>query len=152
MKILLDTNILIRSTQPTDPNYQAAVDAVTNLHALGNELCLVPQNLYEFWVVSTRPVAQNGRGKSTDEVAVEFAFFESRFTIPPDDPAVFAEWKKLVVAYKVIGKPSHDARLVAAMLVHGVTHILTFNDQDFRRYAGITTLTPGSVLPLPNTP
>ena len=27
---------------------------------------------------------------------------------------------------------------VAAMLVHGLTHILTFNTTDFRRYAEIT--------------
>ncbi len=28
----------------------------------------------------------------------------------------------------------HDARLTAAMLVHGLTHILTFNISDFARY------------------
>jgi len=44
-----------------------------------------------------------------------------------------------------MGKPSHDARLVAAMLAHGVTHILTFNDTDFRRYAGITPVVPAAI-------
>ena len=32
------------------------------------------------------------------------------------------------------------------MLVHGVTHILTFNDKDFRRYPQITVLTPADVV------
>lgn len=36
------------------------------------------------------------------------------------------------------GKNAHDARLVAAMVRHGLTHILTFNAQDFSRYRGIT--------------
>ena len=124
MRILLDTNMLIRGAQPADPNYQAAVDAVASLRTRGDDLCLVPQNFYEFWVVSTRPVAQNGRGKSPDEVTADLAYFESRFTVHSDDSDVFAEWKTLVTTYKVSGKPSHDARLVAAMLVHGITHIL----------------------------
>ncbi|MCG6133823.1 MAG: hypothetical protein MET45_04030 [Nostoc sp. LLA-1] len=29
----------------------------------------------------------------------------------------------------------HDARLVAVMCVHGLTHILTFNISDFTRYS-----------------
>ena len=35
-----------------------------------------------------------------------------------------------------------DARLVAAMTVHGVRHVLTFNGEDFSRYPGITVLDP----------
>ena len=40
-----------------------------------------------------------------------------------------------VVEYGVSGVQVHDARLVAAMIFHNVKHILTFNGQDFRRYA-----------------
>lgn len=79
-------------------------------------------------------------------MATEFAFLKTHFTILPDTPAVFPEWEKLVTTDKVIGKPSHDARLVAAMLAHGVTHLLTFNDVDFRRYAEITVLAPAAVV------
>ena len=82
-------------------------------------------------------------------MTAEFAFLESHFAVFADTPAVFDEWKRLVAAYKVTGKPSHDARLVAAMLAHGITHILTFNDQDFRRYAGATAVTPASILAPP---
>jgi predicted nucleic acid-binding protein len=46
----------------------------------------------------------------------------------------------------VKGKNAHDARLVAAMVRHGLTHILTFNAQDFSRYRGITIMTPGALL------
>ena len=68
MKVLLDTNILTRSAEPAATDHQTAVDAVASLRTQGHDLCLVPQNYYEFWVVSTRPVAQNGRGKTPDEV------------------------------------------------------------------------------------
>jgi len=39
----------------------------------------------------------------------------------------------------------HDARLAAAMLVHGIGHILTLNVADFSRYSGLTAVHPSSV-------
>jgi hypothetical protein len=44
-----------------------------------------------------------------------------------------------------MGKPAHDARLVAAMERHGLTHLLTFNLVDFQRYAGLELLDPHQV-------
>ena len=52
-----------------------------------------------------------------------------------------------MITYKVIGVNVHDARLVAAMLVHGLTHILTFNIADFARYSEITAVNPPTVKP-----
>jgi predicted nucleic acid-binding protein len=46
----------------------------------------------------------------------------------------------------VVGAKVHDARLVAAMNVHGVRRLLTFNAGDFARY-GIEVLQPAAVLP-----
>jgi hypothetical protein len=42
-----------------------------------------------------------------------------------------------VVQYRVSGKPAHDARLVAAMKVHGLTSILTFDSTGFSRYTAL---------------
>ena len=55
---------------------------------------------------------------------------------------VYSEWKRLVVAYGVTGVQAHDARLVAAMNVHGIGRILTFNVQDFTRYKEIEAIRP----------
>jgi predicted nucleic acid-binding protein len=49
------------------------------------------------------------------------------------------------MAYQVSGKPAHDARLVAAMHVHGLTSILTFDKTGFTRYAGIEVVNPTAV-------
>jgi predicted nucleic acid-binding protein len=51
----------------------------------------------------------------------------------------------MVVAYGVSGVQVHDARLAAAMRVHGMTHILTFNPADFQRYPGITVVHPANL-------
>jgi len=45
----------------------------------------------------------------------------------------------------VSGRQVHDARLAAVMLAHGVSHVLTFNVEDFRRYPGIVTVNPHDV-------
>ena len=57
-----------------------------------------------------------------------------------DDPD-----SRLVLAHDCKGKPAHDARLVAAMNVHKVDQLLTFNHQDFGRFAGIKVLVPGAI-------
>jgi predicted nucleic acid-binding protein len=63
----------------------------------------------------------------------------------PDSLAVHQEWRKLLVTYNVSGAQVHDARLVAAMRVHGVKQILTFNERDFARYTGIEAVHPRTV-------
>jgi predicted nucleic acid-binding protein len=151
MNILVDTNILTRSAEPGSSQYQPAKDAVTALRAQGHVLCIVPQNIYEFWAVCTRPASANGLGKTVAETVTELATFRRTMTLLDDTPAILPAWESLVAAHAVVGKNAHDARLVAAMLVHGVTHLLTFNDQDFRRFTAVTVLTPAAVL-APPTP
>jgi len=60
----------------------------------------------------------------------------------PDLDATFETWKSLVSTYRVSGKNAHDTRLVACMLLHNVTHILTFNAQDFERFPHISVIVP----------
>ena len=69
---------------------------------------------------------------------------ERVFTLLPDLPAIYAVWKRLVMTHGVIGSKVYDARLVAAMTVHGVGRILTFNAADFSRYP-IEILDPAAV-------
>src|ERR1022692_2065964 len=59
---------------------------------------------------------------------------KSMFPLLPDTPAIYPVWENLVIQYRVSGKPAHDARLVAAMQVHGLTAILTFDKTGFCRH------------------
>ena len=52
--IVLDSNILIRYCNPKDTAHAVSFAAVTRLQAEGRVLCIVPQNLYEFWATATR--------------------------------------------------------------------------------------------------
>lgn len=146
MNYLIDTNILSRLAEPGHAMHQPAFDAVTRLVSEGHRLHIVPQNLYEFWVVCTRPTAVNGLGRTAAEAAADLADLKALFLWFDDTPAIYGVWERLVTSVPVVGKNGHDARLVAAMMVHGLTHLLTFNARDFRQYPGITAVTPADVV------
>ena len=148
MAYLIDTNVLLRSADPAHPMYNDATNAVSLLRNQGETLCIVPQNLIEFWNVYTRPVNRNGLGHTAEEVGEEIRRIKAFFTFVADTASIYDEWERLVVQYQVKGVNVHDARLTAAMLVHGLTDILTFNIEDFNRYAGeITPVNPTSITP-----
>jgi predicted nucleic acid-binding protein len=146
---LLDTSILIRLANRSDPAYPAADRAVAELHLRGELLHITPQNLIEFRNVATRPAAVNGLDLSTAEAEAKAADFEALFPMLPETPDVFPAWKALVGAAKVIGKQVHDARLVAVCHVHAVSHVLTFNVAHFAPLGGfgpgVAVVHPGSV-------
>jgi predicted nucleic acid-binding protein len=120
-----------------NPQKAAARQAIKSLLRKGADLCLAPQNVVEFWAVCTRPRAENGLEKTIAAADRYCRFMESFVTILAETPAIFAEWRSLVVSYQVSGKKAHDARIVAAMKVHGLRRILTFNTDDFTRYVRV---------------
>lgn len=143
--MLVDTNLLIRLLQPHHPLYRAADAAISALRSQNRPLYLVPQNLIELWTVTTRPIEANGLGLSTAAARAEIQRLERLFTVLPETPAIYPAWKRLVFENQVSGKQAYDARLVAAMQVHSVTSILTFNPSDFRRYTGIEVFEAAAV-------
>jgi predicted nucleic acid-binding protein len=68
------------------------------------------------------------------------------FPLLPDTAEIYPEWERLVIQYKVLGKPAHDARLVAAMKVHGLATILTLDRTGFSRFPTIEVLHPADIL------
>jgi predicted nucleic acid-binding protein len=111
----------------------------------GAKLCYTSQNLGEFWNTCTRPVESNGFGMAIPEADRRAGLIEERFTLLPDSELVHREWRRLLVAHAVRGVQVHDARLVAAMRVHEIRHVLTFNGRDFQRYNGIVVVHPEDI-------
>lgn len=145
MSYLVDTNLLLRLAEPKHPMYNSVLNATDVLRKRGELLGIIPQNLIEFWAVATRPRVNNGLGMSVDEAANELMRLKALFVLFLDEPSVFSEWEKLVIQHQVSGKQAHDARIAAAMKVHGVTHLLTFNTDDFKRYTDIAAVHPASL-------
>lgn len=144
MRLLVDTNILLRIAQPDSPAAAVALNGIDDLGRSGFRCCIVPQVLYEYWVVCTRPIEQNGLNHRITHVSRDLLNLQKMFTLLNDSSEVFEEWHTLVNTHEVRGKNAHDARIVAAMKCHNVHHILTFNDRDFRRFDDITIHIPGA--------
>lgn len=145
MSFLVNTNVLLRSIQDAHPMHEASVCAIQSLLEQGETLAIISQNLIEFWAVATRPVSVNGLGLDIVATTQELAHLKTFFTLRPDTPDISLEWEKLVVRYQVIGKQVHDARLVAAMITHQITHLLTFNVDDFKRFSEIEVVDPRKI-------
>jgi len=143
---LVDTNILLRLVQPDSPEYGTIRQCTDRLWERGADLFYTSQNLAEFWNVCTRPADRNGFGFSVAETDERASLIEAKFSFAADSEATHQEWRKIVVAAGVSGTQVHDARMVAAMRVHGIANLLTLNAKDFRRFSGITVLSPDEVL------
>jgi len=143
--ILLDTNILLRFCNPTSPRHADVERAVARLRLRGDLPSITTQNIIEFWAVATRPVDVNGLNWSVQKTASEIDQLLNTFPLLKDSPDILLHWLTLVKAHDIKGKKVHDARLVATMQVHGVTHLLTFNTDDFKSYPNISLLHPNDV-------
>ena len=142
---LVDSNVLLRWVKPDHSDYPAIVSATDAILRRDGVLCYTSQNVAEFWSACTRPLDRNGYGLSPQDADRRARFFEEKLRLLPDSPAVHEKWRKLLVTHNVSGVQVHDARLVAAMRVHGVRLILTFNDKDFTRYTDIKVIDPRAV-------
>ncbi|CAN5849102.1 hypothetical protein BH20ACI4_BH20ACI4_23330 [soil metagenome] len=147
MIYLADTNCALRFAFKQNLQHQTVRQAVRNLRKNGDEICIVPQTCVEFWNAATRPLKNNGFGFSVSDANFFLRLIERIFPLLPDNNNVHKEWRKLVVKFGVSGVQVHDARIVAAMTVHQVNHILTFNTSDFTRYSsiGIVAVDPKTI-------
>jgi predicted nucleic acid-binding protein len=147
MAHLLDTNLLLRWANLLDPERPVALAAMRKLRRQGQVLHTTPQNYIEFWGSATRPAAVNGLGLAPAQAGRLVQRLRPLFPLLVDTSTLLDEWLSVVTAAGVSGRQVHDARLVAVMRTHGLTHILTFNVSDFVRYQsmGIVPVHPSSV-------
>ena len=141
-RYLLDTNVVLRFCNPCDVQHRLATYAISCLLAQGDECFLTAQVLIELWVVATPPVVLNGLGWTVEQTRNIIDQLLNRFPLLEESSEVFPNWLDLVTTSKVMGKRTHDVRIVAVMLVHGITHLLTFNPSDFAVTSSITIVRP----------
>jgi predicted nucleic acid-binding protein len=144
-KYLLDTNVILRLSNPSDDQHELVTEAIATLLTQGNECYLTAQVLIELWVVATRPINVNGLGWSAEETRTTINQLLERFPFTEEVPQIFSTWLTLVTENQITGKRTHDVRIVAAMIESDITHILTLNPKDFSGISGITVVQPKAV-------
>jgi predicted nucleic acid-binding protein len=140
MRILLDTNVIVRNVNRADSQHCRVAERLRALVSSGAELCIAPQNVFEFWVVATRPASANGLGLSPGETRKHIDLVLDSFALLPDPGDLLGRWLDLCEQHAVCGRQAHDARLVASMLGHGLRKLFTLNAADFSRFPEIECL------------
>ncbi|KAM3089804.1 type II toxin-antitoxin system VapC family toxin [Phormidesmis sp. 146-35] len=144
---MLDTNVVMRFCNPSDVQHELATNAISRLLVQSDECLLVTQVIIEFWVVATRPTQTNGLGWTVEQTRSTIDQLLDRFPFLEESPQIFPNWLNLVTTNKVMGKRTHDARIIAAMLANGITHLLTLNPSDFAGTSSITIIHPQDLPP-----
>jgi len=101
MRVLVDTNILLRSAQPNHPLSSQVTYAVSKLLRQRDSVFFCAQNIAEFWNVATRPADRNGLGFLPEEALREITSIEDSLSLLPDVPTIYLAWKRLVYDYGV---------------------------------------------------
>ncbi len=143
---LLDTNILLRLIDKTSSQHTMVLKALLQVTMKNDSAYIVMQSITELWAVATRPIEANGLGYSTTRVRTEIDGLLERFDLLPENPLIFELWLEMVTTHNVQGKPTHDTRLVAAMMTHGIEKILTINTTDFKRFTEIQAVHPLEII------
>lgn len=86
--------------------------------------------------MTTRPQSWS-HALTLEEAVADINGFLRRFTVLEDGQAVWDELMRLANSFAFGGKQVHDANIVATMLAHGETRLLTFNMADFRRFGSL---------------
>ncbi len=81
---LLDTNIILRFTDPHSSEYEITNNAIFKILLQGGQCLITSQVLIEFWVVATRPVAVNGLEWTVEETeqAVQMLINQFEWLVP----------------------------------------------------------------------
>ena len=139
--VFVDTSILVYATVVSAPWHAEAKDALHELRKHGVSLWISRQVLREYAAVVTRPQTFS-LPLSAQAVATDIQTFTTQFHVADESAAVTAQLVQLIQLVAVGGKQIHDANIVATMLVHGVSQLLTHNVDDFARYSSFITVQP----------
>jgi len=139
---LSDANVMWRRFVPAEASHLRVKTALDALILRGDTVYVTPQNLVEFQSLATRPTDVNGLGFTSQQANAKAKEIEAFFPLLPDIPEIYPHWRNLMEKYEVEGRQVHDARLVAVMLAHNITHLLTMNAKHFQRFTEITIIEP----------
>jgi predicted nucleic acid-binding protein len=136
--MFIDTNVLVHASAVGAPMRQQSRSALSQIAATV-PLRISRQVLREFVAVITRPQTW-AHAQTVAQAASAAAMLARDFEILEDGPAVWDVLLSLCRKFEFGGKQVHDANIVATMLAHGETRLLTFNMADFERFKSLVDL------------
>lgn len=139
--IFVDTNVLVYAADKRSP-FQNQAKAIRQQGLKGDMyLCISPQVLNEFYATITHPKRVDtplSQTKALEEIDKYFKATNIQKIYPTElTVTIFLD---LLSNYTVTKQAIHDLNIVATMLTYKVTHLYTYNTQDFGKFKEITVL------------
>ena len=140
-RVFVDTNILIYSTfEDFDPEkHIQCTDNLNKLLQAGTTLFISSQILREYFAVSTnRNIFK--KPLTYKQAVSKMKEFLARFTLVHEKESTIHILITLIGQYAVSRQKIHDMNIVATMVDNDITHLLTYNVQDFKQISEIQLL------------
>ena len=64
------------------------------------------------------------------------------FQVLPDPEDLLDRWLNICKLYSILGKPAHDARLIAVAEANGISQLVTLNGGHFQRFENMHIIEP----------
>lgn len=135
-RIFVDTNVLISAVANRSPHYFHARGLLSRIEHGDVEAWISRQVLRELMSGMSRPQAF-ARPFSAAEILQTAQAYEGMFIVAEDQPIVTQQLYLLLEQIPFGGKQVHDANIVATMLAYSIPRLVTYNVEDFRRFAGL---------------
>lgn len=139
--VFVDTNVLLRANLASAPLHDEALRLVNQLWDAGVELWISRQVLREYIANVTRP-QMSMQPMPISQVIERVTYFQTQFQVADETALVTTQLLKLMQNHPTGGKQTHDANIVATMLVYGIDTLVTQNTADFQRFSGQIRLIP----------
>jgi predicted nucleic acid-binding protein len=137
----VDANVLVYAALKDDSRHDVA-KALLKDSSRGT-ICISPQILTEFYSTITSSKRVTVPYAPMDAVKfIETLLGYEHIRVLPISREVSDRLHALLKTYGVKGPLVFDLQIVATMLVHGVTKILTYNVRDFDKIAGLEVVEP----------
>lgn len=137
--IFVDTNVLLRATIHSFPNFDQVKAIVSACIEQNDALYISRQVVREYFNQVTRPQTFM-QPMQPAEIPLQYHKLKAVFTIVDETERVGDRLIDLLQTHPIVGKQIHDANIVATMLVYDVKFLLTINYQDFKRFSDLITI------------
>lgn len=135
-RVFVDTNILASAVIPESPRFFHAQGLLRRLLRSDREIWISRQVIREFTATLSRQDFFRQKFTARDLTAAGRNLL-SRYVVAEDQEIITEQLFLLLEQVPCGGKQVHDANIVATMLAYGIPRLVTYNLDDFRRFAGL---------------
>ncbi len=139
--VFIDTNVWVAKIIEDHTFHNRAEAELVRRGENGDLLCVSSQLIRE--LISVCTLGRNlSRPLKWEEIQQQLDALLAQTVFLSESELSTRKLIELGSRYTVIGKQIHDTNIVATMLTHGLTRLVTFNPDDFKRFTEIEVIVP----------